>query len=229
VRALRQRPGRQRAFACAAHPDACGAVRRDARRRALGVLGALAAAGAALALSACSPGAAKFNAVDITGAEYAKAFSLPDHEGRVRTLADFQGKVVLLFFGFTHCPDVCPTALARMAELLKQLGPDAAKVQVLFLTVDPERDTQEILRQYVPSFHPSFLGLRADPAATPEVAKQFKVFYQKSPGTTAESYSVDHSAFTYVYDPQGRIRLLAKHDIPVDKLAADVATLLKGA
>lgn len=181
-----------------------------------------------LAICGCSPGGPTFNAIDITGAEYAKGFTLTDHEGRSRSLADFRGKVVTMFFGFTHCPDVCPTALARMAEVMKLLGPDAERLQVLFVTVDPERDTQELLRQYVPAFHPAFIGLRTDLPGTVELAKQYKVFFQKSPGTTPETYSVDHTAFTYVYDPTGRLRLLVKHDVAPEKIAADIRILLAG-
>jgi len=195
--------------------------------RGRGAAGALGLA-VVLAIAGCSPGAPTFNAIDITGAEYAKGFTLTDHEGRIRSLADFRGKVVTMFFGFTHCPDVCPTTLARMAEVMNQLGPDAGKVQVLFVTVDPERDTQALLRQYVPAFHPTFIGLRTDLAGTVETAKHYKVFFQKVPGTTPETYSVDHTAFTYVYDPSGRLRLLVKHDVPPEKIAADIRTLLAG-
>jgi protein SCO1/2 len=189
------------------------------------VLSALAAGG----IGGCSPPSPRFNAVDITGAQYAQALRLPDHTGAERTLADYKGKVVAIFFGFTHCPDVCPTALARMAEVMKLLGADAGNVQVLFVTLDPERDTAEVLGQYVPAFHPSFVGLRGEPAATAEVAREFKVFYQKSPGATPENYSVDHTTFTYLYDPSGRIRLLVKHDAEPAKIAEDIRTLLRSA
>ena len=180
-------------------------------------------------MMACAPSGPKFNAVDITGAQYAQDLRLADAEGRVRTLADFKGKVVGLFFGYTHCPDVCPTTLAKMAEVRKRLGPDADKVQMLFVTVDPERDSAEVLRAYVPAFDPSFIGLRGDPAATAEVAKQFKIFYQKSGPSGGDGYTVDHTAFTYLYDPAGRLRLLVKHDATPESIAADVRELLKGA
>jgi protein SCO1 len=146
---------------------------------------------------------------DITGAEFGRGFSLTDHNGHARTLADFRGKVVTVFFGFTHCPDVCPTTLSEMAQVMRELGPDAEKVQVLFVTVDPERDTPEVLRQYVPSFHTSFLGLHGDADAIARTAKGFKVFYQKQ-ALPGGGYSVDHSAGTYVYDREGRLRFYAQ-------------------
>ncbi|MCU0803840.1 MAG: SCO family protein [Burkholderiales bacterium] len=178
--------------------------------------------------AACSPSAPSFKATDITGAEYAKAFQLTDHTGRARTLADFNGKAVVVFFGFTHCPDVCPTTLAGMRAVMDMLGEDAKRVQVLFVTVDPERDTKELLAQYVPSFHPSFVGLFGDADTTARVAKEFKVFYQKVPGTTPGSYTMDHSAGSYVYDPQGRLRLYVRHGASPDDIAADLKLLLAG-
>jgi protein SCO1/2 len=179
--------------------------------------------------AACSPsGTPSFKATDITGAEYGKSFRLTDHAGKERTLADFGGKAVVIFFGFTHCPDVCPTTLAAMRAVLEQLGGDAQRVQVLFVTVDPERDNQELLAQYVPSFHPSFIGLYGDAEATARVAKDFKVFYQKVPGTTPGSYTMDHSAGSYVFDPQGRLRLYVRHGASPDDIAADLKLLLAG-
>ncbi|MCU0896876.1 MAG: SCO family protein [Burkholderiales bacterium] len=179
--------------------------------------------------AACSPsGAPSFKATDITGAEYGKSFRLTDHAGKERTLSDFGGKAVVVFFGFTHCPDVCPTTLAAMRAVLEQLGGDAQRVQVLFVTVDPERDTRELLAQYVPSFHPSFIGLYGDAEATARVAKDFKVFYQKVPGTTPGSYTMDHSAGSYVFDPQGRLRLYVRHGASPEDIAADLKLLLAG-
>jgi len=184
---------------------------------------------AALALTACAPAdpAASFRNTDITGADYGRDFSLTDQNGQVRTLADFKGKVVTIFFGYTQCPDVCPTNLSTMAAAVKQLGPDAAKVQVLFVTVDPERDTPELLRNYVPAFDPTFLGLYGDATQTAEVAKEFKIIYRKSGDTSGPNYTVDHSAGTYVFDPQGRLRLYVRHGTSVDDIVADLRLLLK--
>ncbi|KPK18901.1 MAG: photosynthetic protein synthase I [Betaproteobacteria bacterium SG8_41] len=167
-----------------------------------------------------------FQLTDVTGAEFGRGFSLTDHNGRARTLADFRGKVVTVFFGFTHCPDVCPTALAEMAEVMRELGPDAQKVQVLLITVDPERDTAEVLRQYVPSFHASFLGLHGDADAIARTAKEFKVFYQKQ-ALPGGGYSVDHSAGTYMYDREGRLRLYASHGRGAAALVHDIRILLQ--
>ena len=183
----------------------------------------------ACALTACNDGKPSFKNTDITGADYAKGFALTDHTGKARTLADFNGKVVSIFFGFTHCPDVCPTTLAEMKGVLDKLGPDDAKrVQVLFVTIDPERDTPALLANYVPAFHPSFIGLAGSPEATAKMAKDFKVFYQKVPGKTPGSYSMDHSAGSYVYDPQGRLRLFVRHGMPLEGLVADFKLLLGG-
>jgi len=181
-----------------------------------------------LALSACGPSGPKFHNADITGADYARDFSLTDHTGKLRTLADFRGKVVLVFFGFTRCPDVCPTILAEFKLVLEQLGEDAGRVQVLFVTVDPERDTQQILAQYVPAFDRSFLGLYGDAAATAKTAKDFKVFYQKVPGEKPDSYTMDHTAGSYAFDPQGRLRLFVRHGGSMEPLLADIRTLLSG-
>ncbi|MBB5390361.1 MULTISPECIES: SCO family protein [unclassified Herbaspirillum] len=168
----------------------------------------------------------KFNNTDVTGLDYAKDFALTDHTGKPRTLADFKGKAVVMFFGYTQCPDVCPTTMVEMANVMKELGPDADRVQVLFVTVDPERDTQEILSQYVPAFDKRFLGLRGDLAQTEKVAKEFKVFYQKVPGKQPGSYTMDHTAGSYVFDPQGRIRLFVKHGQDPQMLAHDLKQLL---
>jgi len=193
------------------------------------LLSRLVVAAFVVALSAaCSPGAPSYKATDITGAEYGKSFQLTDHTGKARTLADFSGKAVVIFFGFTNCPDVCPTTLAGMRAAMEKLGDDAKRVQVLFVTIDPERDTQALLAQYVPSFDPSFLGLYGDADATARVAKEFKVFYQKVPGTTPGSYTMDHSAGSYVFDPQGRLRLYIRHGANPDDIASDLKRLLAG-
>jgi protein SCO1 len=176
--------------------------------------------------AACSPEAPKFRSTDITGAEFGKELALTGHDGKPRTLADFRGKAVVLFFGYTHCPDICPTTLADMAEVMKKLGKDAARVQVLFVTVDPERDTREVLNQYVPAFEPRFLGLYGDLAATQRAAKEFKIFYEKRAGSAPGAYTIDHSGQSYIFDPQGRLRLLIRPDRIADDLAGDLRTLL---
>lgn len=180
---------------------------------------------AAAALSGCSGSGVSFRNTDITGADYGTDFALTDHTGKKRTLADFRGKVVVVFFGYTRCPDVCPTTLADLRLAREQLGEDGKRVQVLVITVDPERDTQQLLASYVPAFDPSFLGLYGDAAATAKVAKEFKVFYQKAPGKTPDSYTVDHTSGSYVFDPQGRLRLLVRQG-SVPNLVADLKTLL---
>lgn len=180
------------------------------------------------ALAGCGGQGPQFKNVDITGADYGKDFALVDHTGKTRTLADFRGKAVVVFFGYTHCPDVCPTTLAELKMVKEQLGPDAERLQVLFVTVDPDRDTQDVLARYVPAFDPGFIGLRGDAAATAKVAKDFKVFYQKVPGSKPDNYSVDHTAGSYVFDPQGRLRLFARQGSPAN-LAADVRILLRQA
>ena len=181
----------------------------------------------ALSLAACSPATPQFRGSDITGIGYGRDFQLNDPSGKVRTLADFRGKVVALFFGYTQCPDVCPTTLAELAAAMKMLGPDAARVQVLFVTVDPERDTPALLARYVPAFEPSFLGLYGDAAATAATAKEFKVIYQKQPGSTPGTYSVDHSAGTYLFDPQGKLRVYESYGQGPDAFAHDIGELLK--
>lgn len=173
-----------------------------------------------------SPAKSSFKNTDVTGLDYAKDFALPDHNGKSRTLADFKGKAVVVFFGYTQCPDVCPTTMAEMAEVLRQLGPLADKVQVLFVTVDPERDTPELLSKYVPAFDARFLGLVGDKAATEKVAKEFRVFYQKVPGKDPGSYTMDHTAGSYVFDPQGRIRLFVRHGQGTEPIVHDLKLLL---
>lgn len=178
----------------------------------------------ALALAACSK--PTFNSVDITGAEHARDFALTDHTGARRTIADYRGKVVAVFFGFTQCPDVCPTALADLAQVRKALGADADKLQVIFISLDPERDTREVLAQYVPGFDPSFVGLAGSLEDTTRTAREFKVFFAKSPGKTPTSYSIDHTAGIYLFDKTGRVRLFARHSQGVESLAADIKQLM---
>jgi len=175
---------------------------------------------------ACEPTQPAFKAVDITGASYARELSLTDHTGAARSLADYRGKLVAVFFGFTQCPDVCPTTLADMAEVRKLLGDKARDVQVLFVTLDPERDTAALLTQYVPGFDPSFVGLRGDAAQTAAAAREFKVFFQKVAGPTPSSYSIDHTAGTFVFDREGRVRLFIRHGTPPADIAADLRRLL---
>jgi protein SCO1/2 len=177
------------------------------------------------ALVGCDAGKPSFQNTDITGADYGKDFSLTDHAGRTRTLADFRGKAVVMFFGYTRCPDVCPTTLSELKAVKEQLGADGDRVQILFVTVDPERDTQKLLAEYVPAFDSTFLGLYGDAAATATVAKNFKVFYQIVPGKTPGSYTVDHTAGSYVFDPQGRLRLFVRHG-NASSLVADLRALL---
>ena len=179
-----------------------------------------------LSLSGCESKPV-FNALDITGIEgYGNDFRLIDHTGHPRTMADFRGKVVVMFFGYTHCPDVCPTTLAEMRQVMQLLGTDAERLQVLFVTVDPARDTPELLSKYVPSFNPTFLGLYGDAAATEKVARDFKIIYRRAEGKTAESYSVDHSAASLVFDPQGRLRLFISYGLGAEKIAPDIKKLL---
>ncbi len=182
---------------------------------------------AAAALAACTDSKPAFHAVDITGADYAKDFRLTDHNGQERTLQDFRGKVVVVFFGFAQCPDVCPTSMAEMAQVKEALGADGDKFQGLFITVDPERDTEEVLKAYMAAFDPSFLALRTTPEGLAALAKDFKVYYKKVDGKTATSYTMDHSAGSYVYDPQGRLRLYVRYGSGAEALTADVRQLLK--
>lgn len=183
----------------------------------------------ALVLVGCSGDPApQFRNTDITGAGYASGFDLTDHTGQRRSLEDFRGKVVTVFFGFTQCPDVCPMSLATMNDVLQEVGDDGERVQVLFITVDPERDTEELLAHYVPRFHPSFIGLYGDAEETAAVAADFRVFYAKSGDTEGMNYTVDHSAGTYVFDTEGRLRLYVRHGEPADAIAHDVALLLEG-
>lgn len=201
-----------------------------ARRRfgralmAAGAAGALAALGGIAGCGRKSTSDAGFRSMDITGAEFGRDFALADPDGRTRTLADFRGRAVLIFFGFTQCPDVCPTTLARASEAMQQLGPDADRVQVIFITVDPERDTPDLLRDYTKAFDPRFLGLRGDLEATEATAREFKVFYRKVP--TGSSYTMDHTALSFAFDPAGRLRLAVSHDADADQVASDLKRLL---
>lgn len=173
---------------------------------------------AALA-AACAP--ERFAGTDISQAAYASDFSLSDHRGAARTMADYRGKAVVITFGYVSCPDVCPTTLALAAEAVRTLGADGERVQVLFVSVDPERDSAELLQRYVPAFHPSFLGLRGDAAATAKVAKDFRIFYQKHPNGT-----VDHTAGLFVFDPAGKLRLFHGTSQSAADLAHDLRMLL---
>ena len=190
-------------------------------------LRALALAAACVVLVACTPSGPQFQSSDVTGSSFGRDFALHDAEGKPRTLADFRGKAVVVFFGYTQCPDVCPTTLAALAEAMKQLGPDADRVQVLFVTVDPDRDTPELLGKYVPAFDRRFLGLRGNAEETARTAKEFRILYQKQPGTSPGSYTMDHSAGTFIFDPQGRLRLYVGLAQGPDVFAHDLRELLK--
>ncbi len=187
---------------------------------------ASAALAAALGLAACDRGRPSFKAIDITGAEYARQLALTDADGRPRTLTDFKGKVTVVFFGFTQCPDVCPTTLAELAQVKQSLGADGARVQGIFVTVDPERDTPEILKAYVGNFGADFVALRGSLEETQAAAKEFKVFYAKVPGKTEGSYTMDHTAGSYVFDAQGRVRLFTRYGTGAEALAHDLRLLL---
>ena len=206
------------------HPfaPAC-AVRGPSRRRLLMAL----AAASSLSLVACDgpvSGGSSFKGIDITGANYARGFTLTDFHGQARSLADFRGKVVMLYFGFVQCPDVCPTALTRAAAVMQQLGPLATDVQVIFITVDPERDTPDLLREYLASFHPSFLALTGSADQIKAAADEFRVYFKKVP--TGSSYTMDHTALSYLFDRQGRIRVVLRHEQTADDYAADIRQLL---
>ena len=183
--------------------------------------------GAMAVLTACSEQKPSFASVDVTGANYAKDFELTDHNGQVRHLTDFKGKVVVMFFGFTQCPDVCPTSMAELAEVKQLLGKDGDRLQGLFVTVDPERDTPEVLKAYMGNFDPSFLALTTTPEKLAALAKDYKVYYKKVEGKTPTSYTMDHSAGSYIYDPQGNLRLFTRYGSGAKVLASDIAQLLK--
>jgi len=177
-------------------------------------------------LAGCGENKAVFSSIDITGADYGKSVALSDHNGQVRHLSDFAGKLVVVFFGYTQCPDVCPTTLAELVEVKKLLGKDGDRLQALFVTVDPERDTPELLKAYMANFDASFLALRPTPGELEAVAKEFKIYYKKVPGASETSYTMDHSAGSYVYDGKGQLRLFTRYNSGAPLLAADIAQLM---
>jgi protein SCO1/2 len=195
-------------------------------RPVISFLRILAFAGSSI-LAGCHTEQPSFQSTDITGADFGKAFTLTDHNGKQRSLEDFRGQVVVMFFGFTHCPDVCPTTLAELAGAVKELGPVGEKVQVLLVTIDPERDTPDLLAKYVTAFNPKFLALRGNADETARVAKEFKVIYQKIAGPRPENYAMDHSAGSYIFDRQGRLRLYVSYGRGADDFAHDIDLLLK--
>ena len=180
-----------------------------------------------LLLLACSPDKPRFQSIDLTGADYAKGFSLPDPKGQTRSLADFKGKVVMVFFGFTQCPDFCPTTMSEMAQVKHNLGAQGDKLQAIFISLDPERDTPELLQTYMGNFDPSFVALIPSLAELPALAKDFKIYYKKVEGAKPANYTLDHSAGTYIFDTEGRLRLYARYGQDVAALTADVEQLLK--
>jgi protein SCO1 len=181
-----------------------------------------------LNLTACSEKKLEFKSVDLTGATYARDFALPDVNGQTKGVKDFAGKVLVVFFGFAQCPDVCPTTLAEVAEAKKLLGPDGDKLQAVFITIDPERDTAQVLKAYMANFDPSFVALRGSAEQTAATAKEFKVFYKKVEGQTQTAYTMEHSAGSYVFDPSGKVRLYTRYQLGAQALADDVRLLLKG-
>lgn len=187
----------------------------------------IAVTGVLTGISACSEQKPQFKSIDVTGADFAKDFALTDHHGQARTMADFKGKIVVIFFGYTQCPDVCPTSMTELAEVKKLLGSDGDKLQGLFVTVDPARDTPELLKAYMANFDPSFLALRAEPDKLEPIAKHFKIYYKKVDGKTSSSYTMDHSAGSYVYDTEGRVRLFTRYGSGAATLASDIKLLLK--
>lgn len=192
------------------------------RRSLLCLLGAC----SLLTLGACGDSKPQFKSIDLTGADYAKDFQLPDADGKVRSLQEFRGKAVVVFFGFTQCPDVCPTTLTELAQARKLLGPLGDRVQGIFITVDPERDTPEVLKAYMGNFDPGFIALRGTPEQLAALAKDFKVYYKKVEGKTPTSYTMDHSAASFIYDPQGRLRLYTRYGLGAQALADDLKILL---
>lgn len=186
--------------------------------------------GSTAMLAGCFDTKPSFVSIDLTGADYARDFSLPDQNGKQRSIKDFAGKVVVVFFGFTQCPDVCPTTMAELVEIREALGKDGTKVQGIFVTVDPQRDTPEVLKAYVENFDPSFIALRPDsPEQLASLAKDFKVYYKQVEGRTPTSYSMDHSAGSYIYDTRGQLRLYSRYGMGAKALAGDIAQLLKQA
>jgi len=202
-------------------------VKAVQRRALIALTGAAVASAASSWLTGCTPEKPQFKSIDLTGADYAQGFSLLDQHGQLRTVKDFAGKVVVVFFGFTQCPDVCPASMAELAEVKRLLGSDGNRLQAVLITVDPERDTPELLKAYMANFDPSFLALRPTPAELPQVAKDYKIYYKKVDGKTKSSYSMDHSAGSYIYDPRGRIRLYNRYGSGAEVLASDIRLLLK--
>lgn len=198
----------------------------DRRRFALM---ALTSAASVPALMACSPKATPFKSTDVTGASFAQDLRLKDHLGNLRTMKDFKGKIAVVFFGFTQCPDVCPTSMTTMAEVKRLLGTQGDRLQVLFVTVDPERDTQELLKAYMANFDPSFIALRPEPDQLKDVAAGFKIYYKKVPGSTATSYTMDHSAGKYIFDTEARVRLFSAYGTDAATIASDIQILLSAA
>jgi protein SCO1/2 len=183
--------------------------------------------GATALFTACTSQQASFASVDVTGAAYAQNFELTDHNGQVRHLPDFAGKVVVMFFGYTQCPDVCPTSMSELAEVKKALGKDGDQLQGLFVTVDPQRDTPELLKAYMVNFDPSFLALYTTPDKLAELTKDYKIYYKRVEGKTPTSYTMDHSAGSYVYDTKGRLRLFTRYGMGAKSLTEDIRILLK--
>lgn len=179
-----------------------------------------------LMLAACKPAQTESKSTDITGAEFGKGLALTDHNGKPRSMSDFAGKVVVLFFGYTHCPDVCPTTMSDLKNTMKLLGDKSNEVQVLFVTVDPERDTQEVLAKFVPSFDARFIGLRGNAQETADTLKNFKIFYAKVDGKSTNDYSIDHSAGMYAFDKKGNIRLYVSYGQKPAEIASDIKQLL---
>ncbi|WP_226858751.1 SCO family protein [Diaphorobacter aerolatus] len=179
---------------------------------------------------ACSPStkSPKFQGVDVTGAEYARDFALPDQDGKMRSMKDFAGKVVVVFFGYTQCPDVCPTTMSELAEVKRSLGEDGKRLQGIFITVDPARDTPEVLKAYMANFDPSFVGLTGTPEQLAAVAKDFKIYYKKVDGKTPTSYTMDHSAASFIFDPKGNVRVYSRYGSGAQALQSDVKALLAG-
>lgn len=182
---------------------------------------------AAMWLAACKPNKLSFSSVDVTGVDYGKGFALSDHNGQVRHLTDFAGKVVVMFFGYTQCPDVCPATMIELAQVKKLLGADGERLQALFVTLDPERDTPDLLKAYMVNFDPMFLALRPTPEQLPVLAKDFKIYYKKVAGKSPETYTMDHSAGSYIFDTKGQLRLFTRYGSGAPVLAADIALLLK--
>ncbi len=197
------------------------------RRRFVRV--ALASAVGMPVLMACSPEVTPFKSTDVTGASFAQDLRLKDHHGNLRTMKDFKGKIAVVFFGFTQCPDVCPTSMTTMAEVKRLLGAQGDRLQVLFITVDPERDTQALLKAYMTNFDPSFIALRPEPDELKDVVAGFKIYYKKVPGSTPTSYTMDHSAGKYIFDTEARVRLFSAYGTDAATIASDIQILLSAA